>query len=404
MQKSRKNHLSEANFLLWKQSEKFRYYNIQGQDFSELYDTLQLDTYKDIELSTLKWMDDYPEIMEKYDIRDQYELHNLLRKTIKSEEYPNIQFGKMPMISFGEFDRDEAILELLLEHSPITQADLADLIRQEYGYERQTVIGTYLPAFNKYYHDGIYEFEQKVMPADRMKNLKDHLTEDFYYTEEVREIYHQLYPEADLEEINRYNLMEMGFSIYTSYVIQNYPTADKYFESLFTGNETTDITAYRKRYTYCQLFSQKFMDLKRNLTIVEYEHNKIILFKKLEEFGLTEDIVADYCQQIYDMVPDESFFTIQSIQNDGFPCDPFDLGFSEALYASLLMSDDRFASGNAFGNTFFFKGDKRIMFGMFLTTLIEENGSIDVLDLIQLLKSRYGFAKVDKNDVIYKTR
>ena len=404
IQKSRKNRLSEANFLLWKQSEKFRYYDIQRQDYSELYDTLQLDSYKDVELSTLKWMDDYPEIMEKYDIRDQYELHNLLRKTIESKKYPNVRFGKMPMISFGQFDRDEAILELLLDNSPITQADLADLIRQEYGYEQPTIIGTYLPPFSKYYHDGIYEFEQKVMPADRMKNLKEHLSEDFYYTEEVRGIYHRLYPEADLEEINRYNLMEMGFSIYTSYIIQNYPTADKYFESLFTTNEMTDLTPYRKKYTYSQIFSQKFMELKRNLTIVEYAHNQIILFKKLEELDVTKEKVADYCQQIYDMVPDETFFTIESVQNDGLPCDPFDLGFSETFYASLLLSDDRFSSGNAFGNTFFFKGEKRMMIGMFLTALIEENSSIDMLDLIQLLKSRYGFSKVDKDDVIYKTR
>lgn len=404
LQKSRKNHLSEAEFLLWKQSEKFRYYDIKGQDYTELYDTLQLDTYKDIELSTLKWMDDYPEIMEKYDIRDQYELHNLLRKTIKPEDYPNVQFGKMPMISFGEFDRDEAILDLLLEHSPISQVDLADLIRQEYGYDQQTVIGTYLTSFNKYYHDGIYEFEQKVMPADRMTNLKGQLTEDFYYTDEVRKIYLKLYPEADPEEINRYNLMEMGFSIYASYVIQNYPTADKYFESLFTSNEITDLTLLRKRHTYSQLFSQKFMELKRNLTIVEYEHNKIILFKKLEEFGVTKEKVADFCQLIYEIVPDESFFTIQSLQKDGFYSDLFDLGFPDMFCGSLLLSDNRFGSGYAFGNRFFYKGEKTVTFRMLMVSLVEENGSIDILDLIHLLEKQYGFNNVDKWDVIYKVQ
>jgi hypothetical protein len=53
-----------------------------GRDFTELLEELELDVYEDVEFSAKKLIDCHPELMRKYDIRDQYELHNLLRKNV----------------------------------------------------------------------------------------------------------------------------------------------------------------------------------------------------------------------------------------------------------------------------------------------------------------------------------
>ena len=67
----------------------------------------------------MKFMELYPELMKKYDIRDQYELHNLLRKIISDGQYPELDFGRMPELKFGEFDRTAALFDLLIDYSPI---------------------------------------------------------------------------------------------------------------------------------------------------------------------------------------------------------------------------------------------------------------------------------------------
>lgn len=59
-----------------------RYYDIDSRDYKELLDTLALDRFSNTEISTLKFFNDFPELMNKYDIRDQYELHNLLKKYV----------------------------------------------------------------------------------------------------------------------------------------------------------------------------------------------------------------------------------------------------------------------------------------------------------------------------------
>lgn len=45
---TRRNRLAEARFLLWKQNGQIRYYDIDGRDYSELLDTLNMASYENI--------------------------------------------------------------------------------------------------------------------------------------------------------------------------------------------------------------------------------------------------------------------------------------------------------------------------------------------------------------------
>lgn len=402
--RSRKNHLGDVNFLLWKQNEQIRYYDIEGRDYSELLDVLNLDSYENIELSTAKFMKDYPEIMEKYDIRDQYELHNLLRKIISEGSFHDFHCGRMPAIRFGTFDRDSAILDILIDNSPISKNDLAELISEEYGYDTAVILATYLQNFSEYYHQGIYTIDQKQMSAENRAILKSELTDDFYYIEEIRCIYSRLISGADVEEVNPYNLKTMGFSVHSRFVIQNHPSVDAFFYDLLTKDDIYDISAYRKRFVYVNLFSQKLMELKRSLQIVEFETNQIISFRKLENSGVSRDMIQDFCDEVYDYVQEKEYFSMQSLKLAGFESELYDLGFSEWFYANLLISDNRFSFGRMYGNLIFYKGKADITIKSFETYLIRNCGCVDTFDLMSDLTDKYGCRSVDKNDVIYKVQ
>ena len=174
-------------------------------------------------------MNDHQDIMKRYDIRDQYELHNLLRKIVPEGSYHNFRCGRTPMITFGEFDRDRAIEDLLIENAPIELNDFADIINEEYGYDQATIIGTYLRGVSKYYSHGVYTVDHKEMTPENMTRLSNELSDDFYYIDEVRKIYKRIAPNADPEEINSFNLKTMGFSVLSKYVLHNFPSLDAYF-------------------------------------------------------------------------------------------------------------------------------------------------------------------------------
>src|SRR5699024_403003 len=176
-------------------------------------------------------------ILAKYDIRDQYELHNLLRKIVPEGSYHDFHCGRMPEIKFGTFNRDEAILDILIDNAPISTANLCALIHDEYGYDPAVIQGTYLQTFTEYYHQGTYSINQKAMPMARKAALQAELTEDFYYIDEVRKTYRRLFPAADLEEINPYNLKLMGFIVLSRYVIQNHASLEAFCEDILTGED-----------------------------------------------------------------------------------------------------------------------------------------------------------------------
>lgn len=400
--RTRKNHLSDARYLLWKQNEQIRYYDIEGRDFTELLDALNLESYENIELSTMKFVEDHPEILAKYDIRDQYELHNLLRKIVPEGSYHGFHCGRMPQIKFGTFNRDEAILDILIDNAPISTANLCALIHNEYGYDPAVIQGTYLQSFTEYYHQGTYSIDQKAMLTERKTALKAELTEDFYYIDEVRKIYRRLFPAADLEEINPYNLKLMGFIVLSRYVIQNHSSLEAFCEDILTGEDIIDLTPYRKRFVYMQMFSQKLMELKRSLQIIEFEPNQIINFRKLEHSGVSREMVQDFCDAVYNFVKDGTYFSAQSLKQDGFESELYDLGFSDWFYANLLISDDRFSFGQMFGNIILYKGCESITIKSFVMDRIREYGSIDTYDLMTELTDRYGCKVSEHMDVVYK--
>ena len=402
--RTRKSRLADARFLLWKQNEQLRYYDMEGRDFTELLDTLNLAAYENIELSTLKFVEEYPEILEKYDIRDQYELHNLLRKIVPEGSYHDFRCGRMPEIKFGTFDRDAAILDILIDHAPINTADLCDLIHGEYGYDPAVIMATYLRPFTEYYHQGIYRIDQKAMTAEHKDALKAALTEDFYYIDEVRKIYRGLFPDADPEEVNPYNLKGMGLVVLSRYVIQNHPSLEAFCEDILTREDILDLTPYRKRLVYVQMFSQKLMELKRGLQVIEFEPNQIIQFRKLEQSGVTREMIRDFCDAVYDFTDDGSYFSIQSLRQDGFASDLDQLGFSDWFYANLLIADARFSYGNMFGNIILYRGHESITIKSFETDRIRAHGSIDIYDLMTELTDRFGCRISDRFDLICKVQ
>ena len=399
---TRKNHLTESHMLLWKQHEMIRYYDIESRDYTELFDALNLNSLQNIEVSTVKFYNEAPELMERYDIRDQYELHNLLRKTVPEGSYHDIHFGKMPQIRFGEFDMKAALWDLLLEHSPISSSELTKIIYDEYGYDPAVSLGTYLQPFSMYCHAGIYSVNQKEMSEENRIRLKNALTEDFYFIDEIRRVYRSLIAEADCDEINPYNLKKMGFAVFSNYAIQNYKSSEEFFADLLTRNDIIDLTPMRKHFAYVQAFYQTLMGLKRNLQVLEFEPNQIIQFRKLEASGITRQSLMDFCDEVYDFVEENTYFSVHSLLEDGFSSDLFDLGFSEWFYSSLLISDDRFSFGMMFGNYIFFKGKKDITIKSFEIALIEAHGKVDAIDFYDELTEHYGCVIGDRRNPIYK--
>lgn len=400
---SRSNRLAESNKILWKQNRRLRYYDIDGRDFTELLETLNLGRYENIEFSTRKFLIDYPDLMKRYDLRDEYEVHNLLKKIHAEKENPQMVFGRMPNLRFGVFDRDSAVKEVLFAMAPVNQDDLAEMISLEYGTREDTIKANWLTCISEYYHQGMYSVEYEDIPEDHMQKLKAVLTDDFYFMTELRKIYRNLIDNADLSLLSTYNLKKMGFLVGSTYVIQHYPTAEAYFDHLLTSDDVVDVAPISKRYTGLTAYSGYLARIKHDMRIIEFEPYQYINIRRLEKLGFTKEKLREYGSQVWSYLVDDGYFTIQSIRNDGFSSELDGLGFGDLFYASILKEDERF-SWQKVGNAVVFnpKGNSFTIHD-FLVDYITNAGSVNVDDFSLELRERFGI-ELDRYSIIEKVK
>ena len=192
----------------------------------------------------------------------------------------------------------------------------------------------------------------------------------------------------------------MGFIVLSRYVVQNYPSLEAYCEDILTREDIVDLKSLRQRHTYLQNFSQKLMELKRSLDIIEFESGTILNFRKLEKAGITKADLQCFCDEVYDFVQADTYFSISSIKQEGFESELFDLGFSNCFYANLILADSRFSYTNAYGSIILYKGERVITIQSFFIDRVHKHGWIDVYDLMTELAERYD-CKVDEKKRYY---
>lgn len=281
------NILNQCDYVLWNQWRSFRYYNIVDQDFGELLSTIDFDQFQNTEISSLKLFRDYKELMQQYDIHDEYELHNLLKK-IWSNENGQVAFRKMPTIEVGIPDRDEQVLSLLLQYAPISAENLSTKYEEAYGIKAASVLANYLGCLDVYYFDGVYSITSDNLPPIQFERMKDVLTDVFYTISDVKRLFLREFPDADTSSINPYTLKTLGFRVYSGYVVKNtYPSAVDYFRELLTTEDVVNAKALSRSVLNVVAYSSELYRLRSNYEIVEYAPLQYINIRRLNAAGIT---------------------------------------------------------------------------------------------------------------------
>lgn len=144
---------------------RVRYYDVLSRQYDDLLKALQLEQYQNVEISSGKLFYDHPQVMADYDIRDHYELHNLLKKLQILEKEkgehrlpPDMVCGRSPTLIFGHADRYRQVYDLLLRKGPMKRSEIAAEMKKEYGITSVNFISNgWLVPFAKYRKGNVYD-------------------------------------------------------------------------------------------------------------------------------------------------------------------------------------------------------------------------------------------------------
>ncbi len=397
--------LSGQRNVLWKNGERLRYYDFDRWDFTELLDALDLHQYQDVELSAEKFVMDDPALMEKYDIRDGYEMHVILKTIVNPVEYPDIVFSRQPMIRFGNADRTRMIVDLIEELSPVSTNDLVSEIRARYGFKEELIRANILGECSSYYHNGFYNTVFRTMPEERQTAFRAVLTEDLYSFEQLRSIYTKLFPDADLREVNPRMLKQMGFIVNSRYVVQHYKSAEEYLTYVLTKDDHVPITQIRRQFSFCYTtLTSVLYRLCASLDLLYYEPEQLMNIRRLNKLGVSKADLQAYIDCAYSLAGEEQFFTVHSLRQNGFVHPLDNLGLSDYFYNALLLTHTGISYNNVFGGLILYKGSRysKPTRTDFIVSLIKDQTGISLREMDRLAVQKYGFpVGTDKYDLIY---
>ncbi len=397
--------VADSQYVLLKYGKRMRYYPINEYDIHELVNQLKLDQLKNIEVSTLKIYRDNEELMREYNIEDEYELHNLLKKTQDIWNEANkycCNITRMPLITFGEADRNKQAIDLLFQVAPCSIEEYSEFYEVEYGMLSQTVMANITPIIAEYYHDGYYQINQPLLEDEEFAYLQEVLTKRFYLIKDIQDIYLQKYDRSTIDRVNPRTLKMLGFKVYVDYVVSNnYQSAYDFFVEQLLENDTVD---YRRledgKLTYIQISNGALDDLRRDYSLLEYEDMKFITFDKLHEVNdeITKEMLQDYAKEAikYD---DEKYFTVQSLKKNGFSSKLHNIGLGEWFNACLIRNYPGIRFIKTGGNIVFRKGDRQISTVDFFRFVLNRKIKMDIYEFISYIKKEYA-VDLEKEKVI----
>ncbi|MCT4584799.1 MAG: hypothetical protein N4A54_07755 [Peptostreptococcaceae bacterium] len=380
--------LPNSKIILWKYKKRLRYYKLDDIKSTEIVKALNLDKIEDIEYSTFKFFRDYPEVMNDWDIRDEYELHNLIKKVVDLEQY-NIKMSRMPNLKFGKSDRNMQVFEMLIENAPIKNIELAKKYEEEYGVKTEIVLANYFDVIREYLHEGYFKIDYIDLPDDHFKILKEKLTDSIYNIKEIKRIYKREFPNGNLNFITPYNLKKMNFKMSNNLIYSNkFNSLDQQFRFIICKDDIFEADKLNKWILNNQSYYIALNSLKKEYQIIEFSHNKYLNIRRLEENGIFREDLDDYVECVYDFIG-ENFFTLKHIRKNGFNHELEELGFDDCFYNDLLMRDNRFKF-RKLGNKVLFKvASETIKLADLVEHLILDYKKIDIYDLIDNLIEEY---------------
>lgn len=384
--------------VIWKFKKKLRFFDFSEFDEEKIISMLDLENYKNLEISSLKIFNDHIDIMKEWDIRDEYELHNLMKKIMGDSNCYDIKFLRMPNIKFGTADRDMQVLELLIQSSPIENIDLAKIYEAEYGVKKETVLANHFKVIEEYYHDGKYSIEYKSLDKNELNEMKKVLNDDIYLLNEVKALYKRYFSSGDTTRINPYSLRSLGFKITSLFIYSDkYNSLDEYFKKLISKNEIFDANRLIKRFGNYQSFYNVIYSMKINYDVIEFEPNVYISSKRLEKIGVMKADILDFIECVDNFI-NEEIFTMKLLRNRGFDHYLFNLGFDDWFYSSILKCNERFKSRRMGQIIILKKCNDSIVINDLIEYIVSKFRKIDIYELIDYVYENYG-VKINRDKI-----
>ena len=385
------SNLVTESMKLISSKDGYRYYDISSMDIDVFYNNIKLIRYGDVEISTKYIYDTNLEVMKSFDILDEYELYSILRKTNNRSV---MEFSRKPIINLNGGNRNNQIKTLLFELSPVTLADFKKEYSNIFGVNEKSFSNYVTKTFSPYYQNQTFTIPLPELSDNIVSQYKNILVNNFYFVSDIALLANKnniLFYDYFL---NKANINKFGFDLYGNYILKSGLSLDEYFNSIIVNNEL-DLSFLDSRLMTILPFNKLVSDKCNNLELFEYSNNIYYTSKKLNDMGITKNLLLDFINSINEFVYEDDIFTIDSLINKGFTHKLLEFNLPKLFYSSVLKTSNNFIyKRNLFLNEYIFRTSKAnsLSFINLIEQIIEPKYYMYLEDIIKDLNKLYGIS------------
>jgi len=377
-------------------NKMFRYYE------PKLIDKTDIENLKEILLSTqgfystLYFYENNIDLMEQLDIRNEQELHNFLRNYIHDE---HIEYLRMPNILLNCDNKDDFILSMIYENSPINLLDFCKLLRDEYGHREDTMASYLSLEFGKYITNREISVSIRELSYEESETIMKSLDKSIYPVFEFEEILNSLNIKDGKNLLNNLNLNKLGYKIVGPYVVKKSfaRMEDAIYKSIERGE--LDKTFLKTNSTsYCYIWN-----LIKSKKVLEL-NNQYVTFDILYKLGITEEAINDFESKVKaTFIYENEFFTAKIIRNR-IDCDLLNnYSLSDDMINGLIHSIGEYKRIFWKDNIIFIKSSNFNSRVKFLESILEKRNGLTLLEIKNILFEKYGVnvEEIDIRNILY---
>ena len=363
--------LNRSNYVLCDAGRYYRYYDIDALDEEDVNALQKMLDVEPGDYSSEFFFNSNELLMKNIDIKNEYELHNLLRKFIGNYN-GKIIYSRMPDIFIECNDKNAFVDNLIHELSPISLDEFVDYVYQNYGHKNNTFRALLVSNFSKYITNGQIISECPEFTIEQMNILNEKLTEDIYSITTIKELLTDLFDVNDFKLINNLNMSKLGYKLRGNYIMKSsISNLEGYLRNIILNNDYYEIKPEMKKIG--STFSSYLYKFIYNLDLFEIDNEKYITIQKLNELGISKDNIKEFINEIEKVISDNEYFNLYTLDKDNFLTNLKQYNFPDCFYETIISAIPNVKTFTVKNNVVFIKTDEQETREKFINSFVTKN-------------------------------
>lgn len=382
--------LHRSDFAVFSNGDRVRYKEISREFLSTLIDELDLSQYAGSEISTLLCFSQHSTALMRLDVRNEYELHYLLRRAQELNVEPSLtkglNFGRSPMIEIScKGVREKQVIDLLSELSPVPIEFFAEEYERRYGVNRSTFLGSWKKDYLSYVVGDYFVFHEEALTEDDVRFISSTMENGITTITRLQESGEE--GSAVSRKCGLVSLSNAGFAMSGRCIFDIGMDPAGAFRTLL-DRERVDLKELPDDIVNNGLFKQELARLTRAYELIEAEEGTFLSYSAA---GVTPAECRDFCDSVYKNAAPSTPFNVYSLVRNGFSHELTERGCSAFLLDRVLVNDvgGRFSRSSIEGNPFFSKGTRNLSFPDVARYILSESPGMDSIGLSRVLHEQF---------------